>query len=187
MKRSLLFIFMTIGLVASFIGGATFAPFSDETTGIGDVTAGVLAFSGNGTQSFDFPTNDFCTEMAVGDTCEGTFHVVNDGSLTGVIVDTSEAGGVQVAAEVTDVDDPTSSDGICTPEMWIVSAISVDNNGYTESDSKFVPDDDHKINVSVELDGGNEEINACQGASATVEVTVTVEQYSDPHDTNDSV
>lgn len=181
MKRSLLFVVMAIGFVAAYVGGATFAPFSDESTATGNITAGTLVFSGTGTQTVTFDSETFCDNIAPGEGCSGNFTVTNGGSLTGMIEADELEGDAYVSAVITEVTDLTSGDGTCLATDWLAEALMTDALG---DSVEFTPGDVHTITVTVSLKDTplSDAINRCQDASAEVTVTVTVTQAPNPHD-----
>jgi len=67
-----------MGIITSLIGGATFAVLSDQqTVAAQSLTAGTLKLNGSQAQSISIPT----IGLTPGQTINGSFNVVNDGSL----------------------------------------------------------------------------------------------------------
>lgn len=187
MKRSLLFIVMAIGFVAAYVGGATFAPFTAETVATGNATAGTLSVD-DPTLTLSWTSATLCGNLAPhpsegeGDVCEGTASFSNSGTLAGVIVDDNgEDPGVGLAISNVQV----TGGNLCTADDWSIEAFSEDTNNL-QSDSLFPEDDTHNMKVYIYLiDTNDDDINRCQGASVSFDVTVSIQQASDPHSTSD--
>jgi len=178
MKRSLLFIVMAIGFVAAYVGGATFAPFTDEQTATTGVTAGTLVFGGNPTQSVTLSNTDLTDcdgtgegfeGMYPGEECTGTLTITNNGSLSAYIQD--------FGPDDIDVDVGESD---CGEENWL---LTVDLDDGSDSYVSFPAGDSQDLIISLMLlpEAGNE----CQGESASVTVVITISQSPDPHDQSD--
>jgi hypothetical protein len=79
----------------------------------------------------------------------------------------------------------------CEEDDW---EVLIDNEDEVGSASKFPPTDTQTVTVTLSLldfvegEGDpvpNEDVNDCQGVTATITITIIVEQASDPHDTTD--
>ncbi|MBP1759269.1 MAG: hypothetical protein H6Q63_186 [Firmicutes bacterium] len=78
MKKRILVSLATMGIVATLVGGATFAIFTDQSTNASNTfTAGTLEVEA-GAQNTQ---GVVLTNMAPGDTIDGTFVVTNTGTL----------------------------------------------------------------------------------------------------------
>jgi hypothetical protein len=148
---------------ALLIGGATYAPFSDDAQGSGGVGAGIVAVDINGTDeaAFDFSTAQ-CSNMAPGHPCQVPL-VVSAGASTL---------SATWATTITDTDDP---DIDCfTASASVPNGEDEAGDANDDIDPGFVHNGTLTVTVA--------DNNACQGAVSTITVAVVSTQSPTPHD-----
>jgi predicted ribosomally synthesized peptide with SipW-like signal peptide len=199
MLRGTLLSLLTIGAVAFIVGGATFAPFSDSGDATGSVSAGTLQIFINGEDpdpdpvEFTFNTNEYCPDnLAVGEFCTAVLTITNVGTLTGEIF-SIDAWIESVSPENECTGQPQEPE-VGAEYNWTVGFVTVDGQNSEELAGLLLPNtvvpDSAEITVTVTLNEitGTEppDINDCQDSTAVVIVRIVVEQFSDPHTTDDT-
>lgn len=147
---------------ALLIGGATYAPFTDDANGSGGVGAGIVAVDINGTDTaaFDFSTDE-CSNMAPGHPCEVPL-VVSTGASTL---------SATWATTITDTDDPEIDCFTAT------ASVPTGNDESGDADDDIDPGYVHNGTLTVTV----ADDNACQGAESTISVAVVSTQSPTPH------
>ncbi len=153
---------------ALVVGGATYAPFTDEATGNGRVAAGNVNVRINDTDSaeLDF-SSDACQNMAPGADCIVTFDVSSGTSTMSAVWATT-------ITENGDEALPGLPDG-CFTETHDVPAGDAEEG---DADADHDPGDTHTATLTVHL----ADDDACQSAATDVAVVVTATQSPSPKD-----
>lgn len=165
--RKILISMLTIGAVVSaLVTAATFAPFTDEGSGSGTVTAGTISVDVNAASggTFTFEPTATCENMAPGDDCTASVTITNSGSLSATYVVT-----------VSQTDNSCFSSSLSN-EAGLESGDLEPGDLHSDHDAG----DSHTgtLTTTLDDDAGNE----CQDAPNTVTVTVAATQSGSPHD-----
>lgn len=162
MNRSILMSIAVIGAAITLVaGGGAFSPFTGGDSDTGTVTAGDADININGTAGntgeVNFTTGANCPGPLVpGNTCTATVTVNNTGTLD-----------LTLSAPVVDVTAISGNEGSCILTNFVATTTGV----YTPSNVVVASTGSATVPVSVELIPGAEQ--GCQGATATVSVSVT--------------
>lgn len=153
---------------ALLVGGATYAPFTDDASGSGRVGAGNVNVTVNGTDQATFAfDSEECTTMAPGIDC-----VVPLSVGTG----TSSLSAVWATTVAEDGDE--ALDGLpdgCFTEVVDVPAGDAEDG---DADADHDPGDVHDGNLVVRV----ADDNRCQSASTGILLSVVATQSPSPHD-----
>lgn len=152
---------------ALLVGGATYAPFSDDAAGTGRVGAGSVNVSVNGTDSATFAfDSEECTNMAPGVDCTVPLTV-----STG----TSSLSATWQATVTEDGDEPLEGlpDGCFTESVDIPAGDAEPG----DPDADHDPGDSHEGTLVVRV----ADDNRCQSAATDILVRVVATQSPSPH------
>lgn len=152
---------------ALLIGGATYAPFTDDATGSGRVGAGSVNVSINGTDSATLAFNtDQCSNMAPGHDCVVPLNV-----STG----TSSLSATWATTVVEDGDEALDGlpDGCFTQVVDVPAGDTENGDDHADHD----PGDTHNGDVIVRV----ADDNRCQSAATDITITVVATQSPSPH------
>lgn len=152
---------------ALLIGGATYAPFTDDAAGSGNVGAGSVNVSINGTDAatLAFDTDE-CSNMAPGIDCVVPFDVSTGTSSLSATWNTTVA-----------EDGDEAIDGLpngCFTEEVSVPAGDAENG---DADADHDPGDAHDGTLTVRV----ADDNRCQSAATGITVSVVATQSPSPH------
>lgn len=180
--------------LAVLFGASAFAPFTDDDTINGTVTAGILQVdladvgSTPSEDSITFDTAAACPEMTPEDTCTATIQICNGTSVAGSCTVTGSnleiiILGTSNVAETGDVGDCFSG-AISSPALGLV--ITDSTIGDDTGTATFLVDEadalDPGVSDSFLLTISLDDENNCQGATATYTVTANAQQSATPHD-----
>lgn len=152
---------------ALLIGGATYAPFTDDAAGSGRVGAGSVNVSINGTDSATLAFNtDECSNMAPGIDC-----VVQLDVSTG----TSSLSATWATTIAEDGDEAIDGlpDGCFTETANVPTGDAEDG----DADADHDPGDTHNGTLTVRV----ADDNRCQSAATDITVSVVATQSPSPH------
>jgi predicted ribosomally synthesized peptide with SipW-like signal peptide len=158
---------LVVGAAAALlVGSATYAPFTDEATGSGRVTAGSVQVRMNGTDTatFDFDT-EACGNMEPGTDCVVEVVVDSGTSTLSAVWDTQ-------VTENGDEAMPGLPDG-CFTESF---AVPVGDHEDDDADDDHDPNDTHTSNLTVHVTDDN----ACQSAATDITVRIVATQSPSP-------
>jgi hypothetical protein len=149
------------------VGSATYAPFTDDATGSGRVSAGSVNVSINGTDThaFQFDTAD-CSNMAPGIDCVVPLEVSTGTSTLSAVWDTT-------VTEIGDEPLPDLPDGCFTESVDVPAGDAEDG----DPDADHDPGDSHAGTLTVRVTDDN----ACQSASTEITLRVVATQSPSPH------
>lgn len=159
---------LVVGAAAALlVGSATYAPFTDEASGSGRVTAGSVQVRMNGTDTaaFQFDTEE-CSNMAPGTDCVVQLALDTGTSTLSAVWDT----------ELTETGDeplPDLPDGCFTETLEIPAGDAEEG----DPDADHDPGDTHTADLTVHVTDDN----ACQSASTEITVRVVATQSASPH------
>lgn len=160
---------LVVGSAAALlVGSSTYAPFTGDAMGTGDVGAGTVQVQINGTDTATFALNTAeCDNMAPGIDCTENFTVGTGGSSL----------SATWAYSVTDDDEalPDLPDGCFTETVTgIPTGDAEDDDADADHDG-----DEHTHDATLVVRVADD--NRCQGAASNVTVTVTATQSASPH------
>ena len=168
MLRRIATMALVLGSAAALlIGGATYAPFTDDAAGTGRVGAGNVNVSINGTDSAAFAfESDECSNMAPGIDCAVPFDVSSgSSSLSATWVTTITEDGDEALDGL--------PDGCFTEEVNV--PVGDAEEGYPDADHD--PGDAHDGTLTVRV----ADDNRCQSAATGITVRVVASQSPSPH------
>lgn len=160
---------LVLGAAAALlVGGATYAPFTDDAIGSGRVNAGSVNVRINDTDAhtFSFDTAE-CSNMAPGIDCVVPLDVSTGTSTLSAVWETT-------ITEDGDEPLPDLPDG-CFTEAADVPAGDAEDG---DADADHDPGDSHPGTLTVRVTDDN----ACQSASTEITVRVVATQSPTPHD-----
>jgi predicted ribosomally synthesized peptide with SipW-like signal peptide len=158
---------LVLGSAAALVvGGATYAPFTDEATGRGSVAAGNVNVRVNDSDSaeLDF-SSDSCQNMSPGTDCVVTFTVGSGTSTMSALWETT-------IVEEGDEALPDLPDGCFTETHDVPAGDTEEGDEHADHD----PGDSHEATLTVHL----VDDDACQSAATDIVLTVTATQSPSP-------
>lgn len=150
---------------ALLVGGATYAPFTDDATGSGRVGAGNVNVSINGTDdaTFAFDSDERCSNMAPGHDC-----------VVPLTISTGSSSLSATWAYQLIEDDDEALDGL--PDGCFTEEVSIPAGDGADGDHD--PGDSHDGTLTVRV----ADDNRCQSAATGIVLRVVATQSPTPHD-----
>ncbi|HVF74449.1 MAG TPA: SipW-dependent-type signal peptide-containing protein [Acidimicrobiales bacterium] len=168
MLRRIATMALVLGSAAALlVGGATYAPFTDDAEGAGPVGAGNVNVSINGTDSATFAfDSDECSNMAPGIDCVVPFDAsAGSSSLSATWTTTITEDGDEALDGL--------PDGCFTEEV----SVPVGDAEQGDADADHDPGDSHDGTLTVRI----ADDNRCQSAATGILVKVVATQSPSPH------